>query len=289
MCFMKSTTTIVLSPLIAVVVAYSTVKLMPAQNSGIIASSSESAYDRVMRTGVLRCGYGISPPALVKDVNTGKISGLDYAIWEAIGKQLGIKIEWAEEAGWGNFIEGLRTKRYDAFCSQLWPDPNRSRYLSLSIPIIYSFLDTYVRADDHRFDSGLDSINQPIATIPAVEGDVSVTLAQNRFPKAKILTLPQTNTVSDMFLSVITKKADVIFVDQGMFASLEKSHPGVLRKVEGLPPPFVFASYYGVKNGEFALRDMINVALRTMMDDGSLERIAHGYSPDYIPANKNYK
>ena len=241
-----------------------------------------------MRTGIIRCGYGISPPSLVKDVNTGKLSGLDYDVIEAIGRQLNLKIEWSEEAGWGNFIEGLRTHRYDAFCSGMWPDPNRSKFLTLSKPVVYSFLKTYVRADDHRFDNGLDKINQPGVLIPAIEGDVSVTMVKDHFPQAKALILPQTNTVSDMFLSVMTKKADVIFVDQGMFDTLNKSNPGALRELTNVPPPFVFASYYGFNTGEYALRDMVNIALTGLIDDGTIETIIHRYSKDYIPASKNY-
>ncbi|MCB1551812.1 MAG: ABC transporter substrate-binding protein, partial [Alphaproteobacteria bacterium] len=69
-------------------------------------AGTEKAYDRVVESGVIRCGYGISPPVMVKDPNTGVMSGLDVEIWNEIGKELGLKIEWAEEAGWGNFIEG---------------------------------------------------------------------------------------------------------------------------------------------------------------------------------------
>lgn len=256
---------------------------VPAQ-----AAEKEPAYDRVVSSGTLRCGYGISPPNLVADPNTKQLSGLDYDIWREIGKELGLKIEWAEEAGWGNFIEGLRTGRYDAFCSMLWPDEARAKFLSLSEPLLFSFLNAYVRADDHRFDGGLESINTPEVTIPAIEGDVSVAMAQKRFPVARTLMLPQTATVSDMFLSVMTKKADVIFIDQAMFLVLEKEHKGVLRKLENTPPSHVFASYYGVAAGEYRLRDMISLAVRTMINDGRMEALAHEYSPDYVLPKKDF-
>jgi polar amino acid transport system substrate-binding protein len=166
------------------------------------ADQKESAYDRVVRTGTIRCGYGISPPALVQDPNTKVVSGLDYDIWQEIGRELGLKIEFTEEAGWGNFIEGLRSHRYDAFCSEMWADPGRAKFLSLSIPVMYSSLYIYARADDTRFDGNLERVNAPDVTIPAIEGDVSVALAQNRFPNAKIFYLPQTGTVSDILLAI---------------------------------------------------------------------------------------
>lgn len=85
----------------------------------------ENAYERVMRTGELRCGYAMSPPNLEVDPNSGELTGLERDIWDEIGKELDLKILWTEEVGWGNYIEGLRTGRYDAFCNQAWPTPAR--------------------------------------------------------------------------------------------------------------------------------------------------------------------
>jgi cystine transport system substrate-binding protein len=226
---------------------------------------------------------------MVQDPNTKQLSGLDYDIWQEIGKDLGLKIEFTEEAGWGNFIEGLKTDRYDAFCTELWPDPARSKFLSLTIPVLYSSLKTYVRVDDHRFDGDIERINAAGAIIPAIEGDVSVAVSQARFPQAKIHYLPQTATVSDMLMAVKSKKADVIFLDRAMFTGFEKENPGVLRELSGIPPAFVFGSYFGVMSGETRLRDMINVSLRSMIDDGRMERLAKKYSADYIIPQKNYQ
>lgn len=248
----------------------------------------ESAYDRVMRTGTIRCGYAISPPVMVADPNTKVISGLDYDLWQEIGSELDLKIEFTEEAGWGNFIEGLRTGRYDAFCSELWPDPARIKFLSLTMPVIYSFLKTYVRTDDHRFDADLEKINAPEVTIPAIEGDVSVKMAQSRFPKASIYYLPQTATSSEMFMAVKTKKADVVFLNQSMIEGFEKENPGILRPLTDLPAPYVFSSHFAVQSGEIQLRDMIDAALRKIIDDGRMERLARQYADDYIVPLKNY-
>ena len=253
-----------------------------------IAAEKETAYDRVVRTGTIRCGYGISPPNLVQDPNTKQLSGLDYDVWQEIGKSLGLKVEFVEEAGWGNFIEGLKTGRYDAFCSMLWPEANRTKFLSLSKPVLYSFLRTYVRSDDHRFDGNLDKLNTAEVTIPAIEGDISVAMAETRFPNAKILALPQTATVSDMYMSVTSQKADVIFIDSAMFKILSKENKGVLRELEKVPHSFVFSSRYGYAPNELQLRDIVDVALQTMIDNGRMEALAEKYVPDASVPKRNY-
>jgi ABC-type amino acid transport substrate-binding protein len=289
---MRNATSILLAVVLSVAASYATVRMTAPQNGAASVTSTEakkeSAYDRVIRTGTIRCGYGISPPALVMDPNTKQLSGVDYDIWEAIGKELGLKIEWAEEAGWGNFIEGLRSNRYDAFCSQLWPDPARSKFLTMAGPVTYSLLNAYVRADDMRFDSNTDAINDPAVTFPAIDGDVSMAIAQNHFPKAKILTLPQTATLSDIFMSITTKKADVVVMAPMMFEDLNKSNPNQLRQVQNVPSSVVYTSYYGFNAGETELRDMVDLALRTLINDGRLEKMAHSYSSTINVSKKDY-
>ena len=44
----------------------------------------ESAYERVIRTGIIRCGYFVWPPFLAIDPNTNKKSGIFFDIVEEI-------------------------------------------------------------------------------------------------------------------------------------------------------------------------------------------------------------
>jgi ABC-type amino acid transport substrate-binding protein len=74
----------------------------------VFAADKETSYDRVMRTGVIRCGYVEWPPYLLKDPNTQEFSGLIYDYMMAIGKDLGFKVEWSESVGWGIFMRVLR-------------------------------------------------------------------------------------------------------------------------------------------------------------------------------------
>jgi ABC-type amino acid transport substrate-binding protein len=44
-----------------------------------------------------------------------------------------------------------------------------------------------------------------------------------------------------------------------------------------------------VNKGETQLRDMINVALRVIIDGGRMERMARKYSADYMAPRKNFE
>ncbi len=252
------------------------------------ATEPKSAAQRVIDSGILRCGYATSPPVLVKDANTGKLSGSDYDIVEAIGKKLNLKVEWAEEVGWGNFIEGLRTNRYDMMCGSLWPDDTRIKFLSLTRPVYYDRMLAYARFDDKRFDGNIEKINNANIHIAVIDGDASATFARDRFPNAKQLALPQTAVVADMMLSLTTKKADIIFLDPVRIAVFEENNKGKIRPVANVEPINVIGTSYGVKAGELQLRDMIDIALRELVNNGTIAKLLAKTSKDLTPPRKDY-
>ncbi|HOO50711.1 MAG TPA: ABC transporter substrate-binding protein, partial [Alphaproteobacteria bacterium] len=125
------------------------------------AAEKESVFDRVMRTGTIRCGYFPYAPTLIIDPNTKEMSGIFYEIIEEMGRRLSLKVEWAEEVDYGVIAEGFKTNRYDMFCNTVWPTPERVRESSFSIPVFYSTVDIFVRTDDHRFDEDFSKLNDP--------------------------------------------------------------------------------------------------------------------------------
>ena len=76
---------------------------------GVSASTQETTYDRVIRTGTLRCGYAAWYPNLIIDPNTKAKSGISYDVMEEVGRRLGLKVEWTQEAGFGSAEQDLKT------------------------------------------------------------------------------------------------------------------------------------------------------------------------------------
>ncbi|MEJ0062914.1 MAG: transporter substrate-binding domain-containing protein [Alphaproteobacteria bacterium] len=144
-----------------------------------------SVYEKVLERGSIRCGYLVWPPYITKDPNTLQLGGINYLIMEEIGKTLGLKIEWVEEVGAGEAIQGLNTGRYDVMCATLWPDQARLKSSLMTRPTFYSTVYAVVRADDNRFDGKRENMNAPDVTFTGIEGDVTKSLAMESFPKAK--------------------------------------------------------------------------------------------------------
>jgi ABC-type amino acid transport substrate-binding protein len=286
---MKLITTIIITALISFGVAYGTVHMASPQSSSKTETKKETAYDRVMRTRTIQCGYAVWPPIVAKDVNTGKMSGIVPDVMEAIGKELELKIEWKEEVGWGNFIEGLKTGRYDMMCATVWPDPDRTKFLSMTTPVLYAPVYAVVRKDDTRFDGNLDKVNDPGVTVAAIDGDITKKISDLYYPKAKILALPQAAQSADVMVSVMTKKADVTFIDEGMLRLFLKTNPDSLKIVDNVPPARIYPSVLTTDVEEKRLRDMLDVALQGLINNGEVDKIIQKYSDVYLLPKKTFQ
>lgn len=252
------------------------------------AAESRSVYDRIIETGTIRCGYWTWPPFLIKDANTGALVGPTYDYMEAIGKELGLKIEWTEEVGAGEFIAGLATNRYDVMCMSLWPDAARLKNITVSVPIFYSVVYAVTRAGDHRFDGDLSKLNDPAVTVAAIEGDITYSTGVEHFPKAKMLGLPMSSDISQVLQSIATGKADVAFVDEGVIKDFNKTNDRDLALVANTAPVKIFPEVLGVKNGELQLKAMLDAAINILDNNQYAGKILKGYVMSSYPPVTNY-
>lgn len=244
------------------------------------AKSKESAYERVTRTGAIRCGYFSWPPYIMKDPNTGALSGLNYDYMMEIGKKLGLDIEWSEEVSPGTAIAGLDAGRYDMMCASLWPDEARLKHAQLTLPTFYSAVYAVSRADDSRFDNGATKINDPAITIAGLDGDITWFLAKEEFPQAQIHALPQMADGAQLLQSVASGKADITLVDRGILNDFNRTNNNALKVVSGLPPVRIFPEVLAAQRNEVQLKLLIDNAIHIINDSGKPAAFIKKY-PEY--------
>ncbi len=239
----------------------------------VAAKDKESVYDRVMKTGTIRCGYFTWPPYLKKDPNSEELSGPTFDYMEAIGKELDVKIIWAEEIGVGEAITGLDTNRYDVMCMSLWPDPARLKNTLLTDPIFYSAVYAVTRKGDNRFNGSLTKINNPNVTVVGIDGDITHSVGVDTFSKAKMLALPQMSDASHLLHSIVSKKADVTFVDEGLVKDFIKANGDVVQLIKNVPAVKVFPEVLAVRRDEVRLKMMLDSAINILTTNNYAEDI----------------
>jgi len=240
------------------------------------AITRDNSYQRVMKTGVLRCGYGILAPYFTKDPATGAFGGIWHDYTEAVADHLGLKVIWAEEVGLGDVSAALDARKIDVYCGGLWTAGKRVRAVDFLKAPYYEPMFAYVRADDHRFDGDIDKINDPSVKISTIDGEGSGLVAAERFPQATMVSLPQLSNYADMFNQVVTKKADVVLSAPSGAAAFIKNNADSLRRI--LTHPIrVFPVALAVRYGDHELRDLLNQAQEDVILGGTFDKIIGKY------------
>ncbi|MGE4351663.1 MAG: substrate-binding periplasmic protein [Bdellovibrionales bacterium] len=281
---MKQLLLLIAAVLIGVVVG---IKLVASPETK--SEAKPSAYAHVRDTGVLRCGYVNWKPYYYLEMADGsnKPTGLNVDLMNELAKVTGLKIEWTEEVGWGTIGEGFKTNRYDAVCTSMYADTAKIRNLILSRPIFYSGPRLFVRVDDTRFDNNPERMNQPDVNVAVVDGAASMTWVKEHLPKAHLVALPQMVQEAEYLMTVVTKKADIVFYDLDEMASFAKENPNQLRLVEGLPPTNILPHVLAFADPQ--LRDMMNTALQILIDNGVMEKLRAKYETHYFVPQQSFK
>ncbi|NTU77367.1 MAG: amino acid ABC transporter substrate-binding protein [Alphaproteobacteria bacterium] len=243
---------------------------------GVAETKKESVYERVLRTGTLRCGYAVWPPFIMKDPNTGVISGAEIDYLNEVGKALNLKVEWTEEVGYGTFIEALNADRIDMMCG-VWPNATRAKQADFTRPIEYTAVTAFVRADDTRFDDGFNKLNDPAYIIATIDGEMSTSIAQSDFPNAKTFSLPQLSDLSMTPSNVADGKADITFSDISVGLGYMEKNPGKLKLLHPGNPLRVGANALAAKKGQQDFLSMIDLTTDELLSSGVIERILVKY------------
>ena len=241
------------------------------------SSSFGPVYDRVMKTGTLRCGYVLWPPLLTKDPNTGAFKGPWNDVVEEMGKRLGLKIEWTEEVGTANMFEGFKTGRYDALCAPLTSTPERAKRADFTAPFAYVPYTLYVRKDDTRFDNKPEAANDPAVRVVTIDGEYSSKIAADDLPKAQVVSLQNMTQGSDLLLYVENNKADIAPDDTVSAGDFIAAHGDTLRPIAG-PSLRTLPVVLSIPKGELELKQMLDTTLIEMLNTGYTQKTFDKYS-----------
>lgn len=253
------------------------------------AQIPESVYDRVMRTGKIRCGYVVWPGNFEVDPNTGAFSGIAYDIFEAIGEELGYEIKWVEEVGWGTYSTGLNTKRYDVTCAPVWKSGQRANISLLTRTLFYENMYGIARFDDTRFDQNLILANKPDVTFAVIDGDITQQVRRNKFSNAKELALSPVAGSSPSIMSIVTKKADITMTNKQALENYNAANSNKVKLINQGKPIRQFPSAFAIKTGEYDLKFLLDSVIETLQTNGRFEEIIRKNQADLAPYQTNNK
>lgn len=257
--------------LLAVLSLYRSVTLQPAQ-----PPAAESTLQRVKRTKTLVCAYYLWPELMEKDPNTGAMHGAVVDVVQKVADALNAKVIWQEEATIDNFVQLIDSKRVDAMCAPFSPiAPNIHASVRFSHPIYYGRFDALVRADDARFDSGPETVDDPGTRLLTLDGSAAGYIAAMRFPKAQKSGLPAVLGQGQALLDVKAGKADITVSEQLSAGRFLENNPGSLKPLRWKGQSLLVAglSPFLTKLDDVVWSATINAILDDLVQYGVVDQI----------------
>jgi polar amino acid transport system substrate-binding protein len=269
----------IIAAVVAAVVAVGVSRFSSPAPIGAPRPAEKGTLERVLSSGVIRCGYVVYPPNLIVDLETKKVSGIFPEVLEKAAENLGLKVEWSEEVAWGTMIEGLQAGRYDLIGSPVWPTGQRVRVADFTEPLHFNGVEMYVRVDDSRFDAGIEVLNDPKFTIATIDGEAAASIAQEDFPQAKTVSLPQLSGLPELMLNLSARKADATFVDSITAQQFIIENPGKIKPARPGVPVRLFANEMMLKQSDDAFRRALDAAITDLHNNGVVDQITKKYEP----------
>ncbi|MDD3182821.1 MAG: transporter substrate-binding domain-containing protein [Alphaproteobacteria bacterium] len=266
-----------LTVLLSVIITLGIVKLAGIGSPADM--QKETTFERVLRTGTIRCGYPVWPPSLSIDPNTKKISGYTHDIAEAVAEKLGLKIKWVEEVAWGTAEQGMNAGRYDMVCGDVALDAQRTKSAWYSTSFNHNPNYVFVRKDDSRFDKDYKKLNDPsvkFAVLPNTILDFSV---RDRFPNAARLDTNDFQGTMDILMMVVSGKADASI---NMLLPIEQynaQNPDHQVKIVG-PAVRYSSGGFLLPKGDMDFKQLIDNAILELSISEEIRDIMRKYMPD---------
>lgn len=231
----------------------------------------ETAFDRVMRTNTLRCGYIPYSYAFKIDPNTKKMSGVLYEVVEEIGRLNHIKIDWAEELTWATLATSLETGRVDAFCSGIWIETQNAKFIAYTTPLYYNSIGIYARADENRFTklSDLDAASVRFITRDGGTQDI---VARQDFSDATRVSMPSAVSDGELIEGVLSNKADVLLYGDDYLSDFVAKNPTKLKELFPGEKIRVYPLAIGLPMLDVGLKNMFDSTLAEMAGGRFVEK-----------------
>ncbi|ACS80345.1 glutamine ABC transporter substrate-binding protein GlnH [Maridesulfovibrio salexigens] len=203
------------------------------------------------------------PPFEFKDPATGKHTGFDVELWEAIAKKIGADYD-LQPMDFNGIIPGLQSNQLDVGIAGITIKPERAKVVDFSDGYYNSGLLILVKKDENSVNGIEDLKGKIIATkLSTSSADFAKTAG------AKEVKLYPNNDA--MFMELMTGGADAVIFDSPVIADfMRKAGKGQV-KVVG---PLYNGQQYGIAFPKgSSLVAKVNAALKDLREDGTYREL----------------
>jgi cyclohexadienyl dehydratase len=228
-----------------------------------------SRLDEIMKRGTLRVGMtGDYLPFTYFDKATSNFRGFDVDMAEALGKVLGVKIEYVQTA-WPGLAGDFEADRFDIAMGGISITPERRNKGMFSTPVMREGKTPIARCTDKGKYETIGDIDKPGTRIIVNPGGTNERFARANIKQAEIKIYADNVSIFD---EIAKGNADLMMTDSSETRYQQKLHAGILCAVHP-EKPFDFAEKAYWLQRDVALKAIVDRFVQTAIEDGSFARI----------------
>lgn len=236
-------------------------------------------FDRVQKTGVLRVGYFLMEPMIMRDKD-GKLNGIFVDVVEQMAKDLRWKVEYLQ-VDLKNFAAALEAGQFDLSIGPTFSSPSRAAGVSFTQPIFYLGYTGVTTPDKvEKFKTWKD-LNQPGVKVAVKQGSAIADYVTRVFKRAQIVSLDEPALSSP--LAAVPAQADVGLMNQvTVFTFLRDNPQANLKEILADNPVEFTGVCWAVKPGDSRWLEFVNTALKHYEDTSRIADWEKQYKIPYL-------
>ena len=232
-------------------------------------ASAASRLDEILKRGTLRVGMtGDYLPFTALDKATSKFRGFDVDMAEALGKALGVKVEYVQTS-WPRLMKDFEADNFDVAMGGISITLDRQKKGMFSAPIMREGKTPIARCSDKDKFQSIADIDKPGTRVIVNPGGTNERFARANVKSADIAVHNDNVTIFD---EIAKGNADLMMTDSSETLYQQKLHPGVLCAIHPRQP-FDFAEKAYWLQRDAALKAFVDQWLHISMEDGSFKKI----------------
>jgi cyclohexadienyl dehydratase len=236
---------------------------------GPAQAQQPSRLDDIVKRGTLRVGMtGDYKPFTYLDKESGKFRGFDVDMAEALGKALGVKVEYVQTA-WPQLMKDFEADSFDIAMGGVSITLDRQKKGLFSTPIMREGKTPIARCVDKDKYATIADIDKPGTRVIVNPGGTNERFARANVKAADIRVHNDNVTI---FEEIAKGNADLMMTDSSETLYQQKQHPGVLCAIHP-DKPFDFAEKAYWMQRDVALKAFVDQWLHIATEDGSFRKV----------------
>ena len=181
------------------------------------ADSQKSRRDLIKERGVITCSFIPYFEYFTVWADGHSHSWLFHDIMQKVWDVNGVKVHFSEQVGYGSISWRLNTWFVDVFACPTRASKSRRLEMFFSNPLFQSSVYAYIRATSSFASQSLEDLQgNQLLRIAVKENDIHHELAQQYFPHAILVRVPQLSRIEEVIQFVLDGKADMTFRDPAL-------------------------------------------------------------------------